>query len=435
MSTSVKLPQWGMSMSEGTVTEWMVAEGDTVEAEQELVEIEAAKVTKSIAAPVAGTVGPLLAAAGETIEVNTVLVEIHAQGEAPSDEEPTGGAPTLPAEEAAETQPTEVAPATQAAIAPGNDPDIPSDISSGVGDGVPRDPAAARTSSGRVTHVVPLARKLAKEKGVDLRTVTGTGRNDRIIVKDIEAAIEQAGRPASPEPVASAAAAAFTAAPGGAQPLSAMRRIIGDRMTASLRGSAQLTLTSTADVTEFAQLRASVGAGAKKPGYVDAVIRACALALRDHPGVNAYLDGDSIVTAQSVNVGMAVALDDGLVVPVIRDADRLGLAELGDRVRELGQVTRSGGLSPDDYEGGTFSVTSLGGQGVDAFTPILNPPESAILGVGRSREVPIRFGDGIAWRQEMTLSLTIDHRVVDGYPGALFLQDVVRGVEHPRGLL
>lgn len=214
-----------------------------------------------------------------------------------------------------------------------------------------------------------------------------------------------------------------------------MRRVIGERMSASLRETAQLTLTTTVDVTDFAQLRETIGGGARKPGYVDAVIRACALALREHSGVNARIEGDTLVRDPQVNIGMAVALDDGLVVPVIRDADALGLADLGTRVRELAEGARSGGLGPDAYNGGTFTVTSLGGQGIDSFTPILNPPESAILGIGRSREVPVRFGSGFAWRQEMTLSLTIDHRVIDGYPGALFLEDVVRRLERPRELL
>jgi pyruvate dehydrogenase E2 component (dihydrolipoamide acetyltransferase) len=457
VSTSVKLPQWGMSMSEGTVAEWLVAEGDTVEVDQELVEVEAAKVTNTIPSPVAGTVGPLLIPEGETVEINTVLVEIYAKGEAPTGGGSTAGAgggsagtadaAQLPNEEAAETRPTSLAPDTEVEVPP----QVPESeaaraATASSGDRGPRDAEAARSASGRVTGVVPLARKLARENGIDLRSVTGTGTNGRIVAKDVEAAIARASTPeAQPAPSGAEARPASTrtpattaapgAVPGQARSLSSMRRVIGERMTASLRDSAQLTLSTTADVTDFAQLRASVGAGAKKPGYVDAVIRACALALRDHPGVNAYLDGDSVVSAEAVHIGMAVAVDDGLVVPVIRDADRLGLADVGGRVRELAEAARAGSLSPDDYSGGTFSVTSLGGQGIDAFTPILNPPESAILGIGRSREVPLRFGDGIAWRQEMTLSLTIDHRIVDGYPGALFLQDVVRYLESPRELV
>ncbi|KAB1642239.1 dihydrolipoamide acetyltransferase family protein [Gulosibacter chungangensis] len=429
MTIEVKLPQWGMAMSEGTVSTWLVAEGDTVAAGQELVEIEAAKVTDTVTAPEAGMLGAPLVPEGETVPVNTVLVEILAVGDAGA-----GGA-----------GPTSVS------------------VSADAGDGlpsagsVPRDAAAARAASGRVTGVVPLARKLAKEKGIDLRSITGTGTNGRIVVADVEAAIAGASTPAPVEAVqpsgssvSAVSSGALSSAPvgtssepqpvastdgAGTEKLSRMRKVIGERMSASLRDTAQLTLTTTADVTDFAQLRETIGGGARKPGYVDAVIRACALALRAHPGVNARIEGDTLVRDPNVNIGMAVALEDGLVVPVIRDADELGLAELGTRVRELAESARSGGLGPDAYSGGTFTVTSLGGQGIDSFTPILNPPESAILGIGRSREVPVRFGSGFAWRQEMTLSLTIDHRVIDGYPGALFLEEVVRLLERPRELL
>lgn len=405
MTTSVKLPQWGMSMAEGTLTQWFVAEGDEVTAGQDLVEVEAAKVTDTVTAPAGGVVGPLLVPEGETVKVNTVLVELYAEGATSARSGPSA-------------EPVEATPPAS--------PARPVEAPTSAPDSVARDPAAARSAAGRVTGVVPLARKLAKENGIDLQAVSGTGTNGRIVVSDIEAAIAQASAPMEQNTAASAASGTK---------LTSMRRVIGERMTESLRNSAQLTLTTTVDVTDFAQLRETVGGGVRKPGYVDAVIRACALALREHPGVGAQLDSDQLVQPESVNVGMAVALDDGLVVPVIRDADRLGLAETGARVLELAEAARAGSLSPDDYAGGTFTVTSLGGQGIDAFTPILNPPQSAILGVGRSREVPVRFGNGFAWRQEMTLSLTVDHRVVDGYPGALFLQDVVRMLERPRELL
>lgn len=416
MSTSVKLPQWGMSMSEGTVIEWLVAEGDLVEADQDLVDIEAAKTTSTILSPVAGRVGPLLVEEGDTVPINTVLCEIHGEDESVQ---------------------AEVPPQTAALAGETVGLDTGTDATAGRGAAsqeehethpVPRDPAAARAESGRTVNVVPRARQLAAEKGVDLAAVTGSGPGGRILVADVEKS-GGTGTPTRPETPPQHAAA------GDVRSISSMRRTIGERMSASLRDAAQLTLTSTADVTELSHLRESVGAGARKPGYVAAVIRACALALRRHPGIRAQLDGDRMLIPEGVHIGMAVALDDGLVVPVLRDADRVPLAELDAEVRRLAEAARAGELSPEDYSGGTFSVTSLGGQGVDAFTPILNPPESAILGVGRSREVPARFGDGLMWRQEMTLSLTIDHRVIDGYPGALFLQEVVRLLEHPTELV
>lgn len=215
--------------------------------------------------------------------------------------------------------------------------------------------------------------------------------------------------------------------------MSRMRKLIARRMHESLQGSAQLTLVSTADVGEFTALR-SGWVGELRPSFTDAVIRACALALREHPGVNARLEGDSIIEAGEVNVGMAVAVEGGLVVPIVRGADGLPLGELAGVTRDLADRARTGRLAMDDLEGGTFTVTSLGGQGIDAFTPVLNAPESAILGVGRSRPRAVPDGDGVTWRQEMTLSLTIDHRVIDGYPGALFLARVVELLAQPAAL-
>lgn len=215
--------------------------------------------------------------------------------------------------------------------------------------------------------------------------------------------------------------------------MSRMRKLIARRMHESLQGSAQLTLVSTADVTELTALR-SRWEGELRPTFTDAVIRASALALREHPGVNARLEDETIVHAGQVNIGMAVALEGGLVVPVVRGADELPLAELATVTRDLAERSRTGRLGMDDLEGGTFTVTSLGGQGIDAFTPVLNPPESAILGVGRSRPLAVPDSGGVAWRQEMTLSLTIDHRVVDGYPGALFLARVAALLAQPSGL-
>lgn len=424
MSTSIKLPQWGMSMSEGEISQWLVAEGDTVEVDQELVEIEAAKAVSVIPSPVAGMVGPLLFQEGETAQINDILCEIYTPGE------------SLPSEESPASEPGDGASAGSAIL--------PATDLGASDDGVPRDADAAREASGRVTFVVPLARKIAKENDVDLHTVTGTGLRGRITAADVRAAVEstrtstrlvaQSTSEPAPPPAAVSATAPSTS-PGVETKLTSMRKIIGERMMASLHDAAQLTLSSTADVTDFAQFRATVGASESKPSYVAAVIRACALALRDHPGVNAYIDNDTLITAKHVNIGTAVALDDGLVVPVLQDADTLSLAATNDTVRSLSGAARDGSIDPDAYSGGTFSVSSLGGQGIDGFTPVLNPPQAAILGIGRTREVPIRYGAGIAWRQEVTLSLTIDHRIIDGYPGARFLETVANYLENPRKLL
>ena len=382
MPQQIKLPQWGMSMNEGTVTEWLVAPGDQVEIGQPLLEVESAKTSNSVDAMFAGVMGQILVEAGQTVPVNTVLGLILAPGE-------TAEAPQVSA-----CSPSEVDDQHQDRRREGSGRQT---VRGGGGPGV---------------QVVPLARKLAAENGVDLASIKGSGPRGRVTVDDVKAAI---------------------AGSGDAKPMSRMRKVIGQRMTESLQTSAQLTLVSTADVSEFTKLREG-WQGGRPPSFTDAVIRACALALLKHPEVNSHIEGEKVVSSSAIGIGLAVAMPEGLVVPVVRDPDQLALAELAPVTARLAGQARDGKLTPADFEGGTFTVTSLGGQGIDAFTPILNPPEPAILGVGRVREVPQRDGDQIAWRSEMTLSLTIDHRLIDGYPGALFLAEVVALLADPTRL-
>ena len=429
MTTEIKLPQWGMSMSEGTVTQWLVAVGDDVDVGEPLVEVEAAKVTDTVTTPVAGTVQDILVDVDETVEVNTVLCVV-------GDGAVESAQPKQAAPEQAEA-PAQSAPAEPAAADQGS-------ATVTVTHPVSRDVEEARRHSGRVHAVVPLARKLAKEHGIDLAEIEGTGNQGRIVVKDVKAAIEardaapkskpQKTVPASTAPVASAPEP-MQGAKETRQPASRLRQVIAERMHASLRDTAQFTMTSTADVSAFAAMREDVAGGVAKPSYLDAVIRAVALALPQHPLLNSRLEDDTIVNPGSVNVGFAVAIDEGLVVPVINDADALGLAEVGEATRDLADRARNNQLGAEAFDGGTFTITGLGGQGIDFFTPIINPPQSAILGIGRVREVPARFGTGLVWRQELPLSLTVDHRLNDGYPAALFLADVVELLENPKQLI
>lgn len=410
MSTAIKLPQWGMSMSEGTVIQWHVAVGDEVTEGQPLVEIEAAKVTDVITAPEAGVIQEILVDVDETVEVNTVLCTLG------------DGAPPAATPQAA---PQSAAPAATPVAAGTDDPTVSHPV--------PRDIAAARLHSGRVHGVVPLARKLAKEHDVDLNALTGSGRQGRIVVKDVRAAIDARDAAVTSEPTQVAAPAAGQAATR--EPVSRLRKVIAQRMHSSLLDSAQFTLTTTADVSAFATLRADVSGGATKPSYTDAVLRAVALALGNHPLLNSRLEDDVIVTPGEINLGMAVAVEEGLVVPVVQRADERGLADLAEVTSELAARARDNALGAEAFDGGTFTVTALGAQGIDFFTPIINPPQSAILGVGRVTETPARFGNGLMWRQQLPLSLTVDHRINDGYPSALFLADVVAYLENPKRLL
>jgi pyruvate dehydrogenase E2 component (dihydrolipoamide acetyltransferase) len=274
----------------------------------------------------------------------------------------------------------------------------------------PGEPAGAvAPSPGRpqvAVPVTPRARRLASELGVDLAGVAGSGPGGRIDEEDVRAV---------------AAAPVGEAVP--AIPLSRMRSTIASRMVSSLQSTAQLTLTTTVDVTDLVAYRETVE-GPGRPSYTDLVVKAAAVALRRHPGLNASLEGERILLWPHVNVGIATALEEGLVVPVIRDADRKSLAEITAESTDLVARARTGAISGQDISGSTFTVTSLGAHGIDAFTPIVNPPEVAILGIGRITDQPAPADGAITWRKVMTLSLTVDHRVIDGAPGAEFLATV-----------
>jgi pyruvate dehydrogenase E2 component (dihydrolipoamide acetyltransferase) len=388
---------WGMGMLEGTVVEWFKKEGDAVEAGEPLAEIEAAKTTEDLVAPAAGVLQRIVVPEGATVPVQEVLAILAPMGESsgvPAD----GGAGVSAGNDTSGSLPADGRPGDRAAAAATAQRSSP--------------PAPA---SGAARNVVPRARQRAKELGVDLATVEGSGPGGRIVVEDVERA--------AAAPVTAADVAAPRSDDVGTIPLTGMRGTIARRMTASLQSSAQLTLVTTVDVTELVEHRA--GLPAPRPTYVDYVVKAAALALREHPGVNATVEDDRIRLLDGVHIGVATALPDGLIVPVVRDADAVSLADVARRSAELVEKVRSGRFGTEDVTGSTFTVTSLGGQGIDAFTPIINPPEVAILGVGRIVDQPVPAGDdGLAWRKVVTLSLTIDHRAVDGAPGAAFLETV-----------
>jgi pyruvate dehydrogenase E2 component (dihydrolipoamide acetyltransferase) len=299
----------------------------------------------------------------------------------------------------------------------------------------------APAGSAREVAASPLARRLAEQLGIDLSTIEGTGPGGRVTKEDVEAA---AARPApaaaTPAPVAAAPPPGDGRhRPGQVIPMRAMRKVIAERMHASLQEMAQLTMGMDVRMDEAVKLRTQLveewAPEGVRPSYTDLVIRAVGKALRRHPLLNARVTDQGIELLDEVHVGMAVALDDGLVVPVIRDADSASLKDIAAASTRLATAVREGTLGLDEMAGGTFSVTALGMAGVDFFTPIINLPNVAILGVGRIHE-------GLAWEgerpvrvQELTLSLTIDHRAVDGAPGAAFLGAVRDLLEAPFRLL
>jgi pyruvate/2-oxoglutarate dehydrogenase complex dihydrolipoamide acyltransferase (E2) component len=283
----------------------------------------------------------------------------------------------------------------------------------------------------------PLARKLAERLGVSLAGVHGTGPGGRITQEDVEA-FAAAPRP-SPVAAPVAAGGEGQHSPGERIPLRGMRKVIAERMHASLQQMAQLTMAMDVAMDEAVKLRGQMvdewAAEGVRPSYTDLVIKAVGKALRQHPLLNATMHEMEIELLAEVHVGMAVAVPDGLLVPVVRNADRLSLKEIAAESTRLAEAARTGKLGLDEMAGGTFSVTALGMSGVDFFTPVINPPNVAILGVGRIHDTVAWEGDRPVKGQVMTLSLTIDHRAVDGAPGAAFLATVRDLLEAPYRLL
>lgn len=471
MASAIVLPKLGMTMLEGTITEWYAQPGDQVNAGDLLFAFETEKVNYDVEAETAGTLHVLFDV-DTTVDAGTVVAYLLAAGEQPPVPDP--GVPN-PAATAAATPSATTAPVA-AATAPaggsgasgnggGGDPgraspavkrlaaqhnlDLAGVTGSGVGGRILREdviaaakapPAPAAVASrgaaaGGPIKASPAAKRLAREHGIDLAALTGSGPEGRIVAGDIESAI---ATPAA-EPTSRGAAAAE------AVPFRGMRRTIGTRMHGSLQTMAQLTMAMDVDMTRAVALRRELlelwQDRDLRPSYTDFVIKAAALALHEHPRVNAELQGDppnSVIVHAQIHVGFAVALGEGLIVPVTRDTDHIPLDELAPLTADLAARARAGELSPDDLTGGTFTVTSLGMYGVEVFTPIINPPQAAILGVGGIAERPVFSGEtgtDVERRAFMTLSLTIDHRILDGAPGADFMRTVKHILEHPSRLL
>jgi pyruvate dehydrogenase E2 component (dihydrolipoamide acetyltransferase) len=314
---------------------------------------------------------------------------------------------------------------------------------SGTGPGgriVERDVLAYAESLPKAT---PVAVKMAADLGIDLRTVTGTGVGGKITRQDVEAAAAPAPPAAVAAPAPAAPVPAFklpAAEVASTVPLSGLRGIIAERMAFTARTVARVTLVTEVDATAFVETRTRLKEAVSEewgfaPGYTDLLVLIVARALREFPYMNARLNGDAIEQLSHVNVGVAVDAERGLLVPVLRDADEMGLRELGTHFREVVGRAREGKSLLDELSGGTFTITNLGMFDIDAFTPVMNPPELAILGVGRIQPKPVVHAGEVVVRQMVTLSLAFDHRLVDGAPAARFLQRIKRLMENPYLLL
>ena len=427
-ATEVVLPVLGESVTEGTVSRWLKAVGETVEVDEPLLEVSTDKVDTEIPSPVAGTLLEIRVAEDETAAVGAVLALVGDAAVAPP--APAPAAPPAPAVTAPAAAPT--APAAPPAAPPAPAASV----------------MARRASADEGVYVTPLVRKLAAEHGVSLSSVQGTGVGGRIRKQDILDAAEAAKKAASvPAPTAAAAASAPAAAApqvaavseeaaklrGTTEKLSRMRKVIAERMTESLRVASQLTATVEVDVTAISKLRRAAKDEFKKRegaslSYLPFITKATIEALKAMPALNASADFEAgtVTYASQENIGIAVDTDRGLMVPVIQDAGDLNLAGLAKRIGDLAARTRAGKVGPDELSGGTFTITNYGSAGTLFDTPIINLPQVAILGTGALVKRPVVVtdalgGDTIAIRDMMYLSLTYDHRLIDGAKAARFL--------------
>jgi pyruvate dehydrogenase E2 component (dihydrolipoamide acetyltransferase) len=420
MATQVVMEALSPTMEEGRLVEWKKQEGDPVAVGDVLAEVETDKAVMELVARVSGVLLRQTVPAGQTVPVSSPIAVIGQPGEAVPAAAGNGagaGAAALPV--AAKPGATAMPPSGPAARA--------------------QDPVgAARVKAS------PLARKIAQERGLDLRAIPGSGPEGRIVLRDLEAA--RPARPAAPAPGAAprptAAVPVHPAAVATGQPfadvqLSQMRKTIARRLVQSIGPVPTFYLTTEVDMERVAEAReAMLAAGSEvKVSFNDIIIKAVATALRAHPACNAWWQDDHIRYWTEVHVGMAVAIEDGLITPVIRHADRKTLREIGVEARDLAGRARDRRLTAEEYTGATFSISNLGMLDIDEFTAVINPPEAGILAVGRIVPKPVEHAGAIALRRRMRLTMSCDHRVIDGATGARFLQTLKGMLENPLALV
>jgi len=395
----------GDAMEEGTILRWLKREGEPVAEEEGVAEVQTEKASIEIPSSCSGVLTRILVPEGQTVPVGAPIAYIGQPGE----QMPAADQPALePAR-----GPALILEAASSPLAPQLLPSVP-------------------PSGGRI-KVSPLARKLAAEYGLDLALVEGTGPGGRIIEADIEETLRRV--PAAAPPVVPAPSPAVRPPAGFTdRPLSPMRRAIARRLTESKRNIPHFYLAIEVDMRAASRVRADYNASVPEERRVsvnDLVVRACVLALERWPQVNSRLEGEAIRTPAGVHVGVAVSLPEGLIVPVVRDAQERSVSQLGQEIRRLAERARKGQLRPDEYSGGTFTVSNLGMYGITAFQAVINPPEAAILAVGALRDTPIVENGQVVPGRQMCLTLSVDHRVVDGAVAAEFLQEAKRLLETP----
>ncbi|HEX6800061.1 MAG TPA: dihydrolipoamide acetyltransferase family protein [Ktedonobacterales bacterium] len=474
---TVVMPRLGDTMEEGKILNWLVKEGDKVEKGDSLAEIETDKVTIPVEAFSAGVVRKIIAPAGTVVPVGEPIAltgtadeplpaqvagQEHAeaaQEAAPGEGNPVllthvaaqaGAAPETvlppaaqPLTSSAQASPANQQAATGVQAAPANAANGRGAIAAPAAPVAPGAPPQTAPNGGRA-FISPIARRIAAEHGLDIATIQGTGPGGRVIREDVEAALARQQQAAQTAQAAPAAAAAVPGAPTQevrAVPLSMMRKTIAKRLQQSAQTAPHFYVTMAIDATSLGALREQINTYAQtlpqptKVSLNDLIVKGVALAIAAMPEVNVSFNGDELLYKAHINVGVAVALEQGLIVPVITDADKRSVLDIAREARRLAEAARAGKLKPEEFQGGTFSVSNLGMYGVEEFTAIINPPESAILAVGAAVPTPVVREGQIVVRDVMKVTLSVDHRALDGAQAARWLQALKNLLEQPMGLL
>ncbi len=409
------------TMEEGTLAEWLKQEGDSVEEGEILAEVETDKATMEMESFYTGTILKLLAEPGQTVRVGDPLVVIGEAGEDISEFLKDAGAAAKKKKEPAEEAPEAAEPVAEES----------KEVST---------TAAMETAGdGRRVKASPLARRMAEDKGLELSAITGSGPGGRIIKRDVESA--RKAPPAGRRPSAELVGADVSMVPGQSQPLSQMRKAIARRLVEVWQSTPHFYLTKVIDMATAMEKRKEINAhlaaadAGVKISVNDIIVKAAAAALAEFPAMNSAFTGDSVYQFDEVNIGVAVAIEDGLITPTVRNADQKSLGAIAQEIRELAGRARDKKLKPEEYSSHTFSISNLGMYGIDDFMAVINPPDAAILACGSVQKVPVVQDDQIVIGTRMKISLACDHRVVDGAVGAQFLQKLQSYLENPMLLL
>ncbi|QDE96651.1 pyruvate dehydrogenase complex dihydrolipoamide acetyltransferase [Myxococcus xanthus] len=406
---AIQMPSLSPTMTEGKIVKWLKKQGDKVSSGDAVAEVETDKSNLEIEAYDDGTLAEIVVGENQMAKVGSPIAYLTAKG----------------AKAAPAAKPAAPAPAPEKPAAPKSAPAPAA-----------KPAAAPAQAGGRRVRASPVAKKIAREKGLDLTQVSGSGPSGRVVKRDIEEALARG--PA----VAPAAKKAPSAQPApGVRPeptvvpLSSMRKVIAQRMTEVKPGVPHFYLTIEVDMEAASKVREEAKAMDLKVSVNDLIVKAVAMAVRRYPKINVSLQGDKVVQFHSVDVGIAVALEEGLITPILRDADQKGLQAIATGVRELAERARKRALKPEEYTGGSITVSNLGMYGIDQFVAVINPPQASILAVGAVSEKAVVRDGQLAVRKMMTATLSCDHRVIDGAIGAEFLRELRGLLEHPTRLL